>query len=126
MKSVLGLNKLLGNISRDPAQETGFSQLSAQTATQLLKFISFKITVVHELQPCDPNNRVNFCNWILQSVHDYEINSYYIFYHKASFNLHMKVNSKNSRYWSLYNLGLTSKVPLHNSKTGVWCDVILA
>lgn len=41
-----------------------------QTATKFLKLKSFKTIVVHELQPHDPPNRVNFCNWIPQAIHD--------------------------------------------------------
>jgi len=44
------------------AQETGVSKSSARSGTELLKLKPFKITVVHELQPHDSANRVNFCN----------------------------------------------------------------
>jgi hypothetical protein len=42
-------------------------------ASPLLGETAFKMTVVHELQPCDAANKVNFCTQILQSVHDGEI-----------------------------------------------------
>jgi hypothetical protein len=40
---------------------------------KLLKLQLYKVTVVHILQACDSARRINFCNWLLQSVHDGEV-----------------------------------------------------
>jgi hypothetical protein len=56
---------------------------------------------VHELQPRDPVSRVNFCNWMLQSIYDGEIDPNLIFFSdEAWFYLNGEVNTQNSRYWS--------------------------
>jgi hypothetical protein len=41
--------------------------------TKSLKLKPFKTATVHELQLHDLANRVNFCNWFLQSVNNAEI-----------------------------------------------------
>jgi hypothetical protein len=97
--------------------------LSAWTATKLLKLKPFKTTVVHELQPHDPANRVNYCKWILQSVHDSDINHHSILFSETWSQLHSEVHSQNSTYWSSHNQRQKNEVPLHNSKTGIWCSV---
>jgi hypothetical protein len=45
-----------------------------KTATKFLRLKPFKTTVVYELQPHDPTNRVNICKWNLQAVYDDEVN----------------------------------------------------
>jgi hypothetical protein len=57
------------------------SKSPAKTATKLLK--PFKVTAVHQLQPHDPANRVNFCKCILHSVHAVEIGPHLIFSDEA-------------------------------------------
>jgi hypothetical protein len=63
---------------RHLAQDTRVSKPSARTVTKPLKIKPCKTTVVHELQPHDGTNRVNICNWILQSVNVGEITSHLI------------------------------------------------
>jgi hypothetical protein len=48
------------------AQETGVSLGSAFTATKLIKFRPYKITVVHELKQPDYAARIRLCNWLMQ------------------------------------------------------------
>jgi biotin operon repressor len=55
------------------AQETGVSKSNVRRATQLLKLGSYKTTVIHALQPCDPASRVHFCSWFLQSLVEGEV-----------------------------------------------------
>jgi len=99
------------------AQETDVSKLSAWTATKLLKLKPFKTTVVHELQPRDSINRINFCEWILPSVHVGETDPYLIFlYNEAKFHLDGEVNSQKNRYWNSHNWRLIHEVPLHIQK----------
>jgi hypothetical protein len=47
------------------AQDIGISK-SAAIVMKLLKLWPYKLTVVHSLQPCDPDSRFNLCNWLLQ------------------------------------------------------------
>jgi hypothetical protein len=56
------------------AQETGVSKSRARRLTQLLKLRSYKTTVIHAFQLCDPAGRVHLCSWSLQSVIVAEIN----------------------------------------------------
>jgi len=65
------------------AQETRVSKSSAWTTTKLPVLKPFKTKVV----PCDPANRMNFCNWILQSVYDSEIDR-----HPKANNLQIKIS----------------------------------
>jgi hypothetical protein len=67
------------------AREAGVSKSLARNATKLLKLKPYKTRQdktrqVHELQPRDPASRVNFCNWMLQSIHDGEIDPNLIFF----------------------------------------------
>jgi hypothetical protein len=55
------------------------SRSVAQTVTKLLKLKPFETAGVRELQPHNPANRMNFCNWILKSDHDGEIDSHLMF-----------------------------------------------
>ena len=41
---------------------------SVQRATKLLKLKPYKIPVVQALHQPDPNNRLGFCNWVLEKV----------------------------------------------------------
>jgi hypothetical protein len=50
------------------------SKASAGRATQLLKFGSYKTTVIHALQLYDPASMVHFCSWFLNAVVEAEIN----------------------------------------------------
>jgi hypothetical protein len=52
------------------------SKSLVQTVTKLLKLKPFETAAVHELQPHDPANRIYFCNWILKSGRDGEIDSH--------------------------------------------------
>jgi hypothetical protein len=55
---------------RHLAQETGVSLGSPFTATKLIKFRLYKITVVPELKQPDYAAKIRFCNWLLQNVHN--------------------------------------------------------
>jgi hypothetical protein len=99
----MGLARLehtLWKFLRCLAQETRLSKSSAQTVTLLLQLKTFKTTVVHEFQPCDPAKRANFGNWSHQLVHDELSPLLVLFPNKALFHIHGEVNSQNSRYWS--------------------------
>jgi hypothetical protein len=55
----------------------GISKLSAALATNV-KIRLFKATVVHALQQRDPASGSHFCNWVLQSVRDGEVDPYFL------------------------------------------------
>jgi hypothetical protein len=86
------------------AQNTGILELSAQIPTKLLKLKPLKTTVVHEMQACGTANKVNFYIWILQSVHESQVDPHLIFLSdEASFHLHSEVNSQTSKYGISHN-----------------------
>jgi hypothetical protein len=80
------------------AQETGISKSSRAKATKLLQLRPYKATVVHALQPRDSANKINFCNWLMQTISD-----------ETWFHLHGHVSSQNNRYRSFFH-----EVPLHD------------
>jgi hypothetical protein len=91
------------------AQETEVSKSSASREIQLLKLRLYKIEI-HTLQPCNPANRVHFCNWFLQSVIKGEIDPQLTFSsNEAWFHLQGYINTQNNRYWNSKNPHLTMK-----------------
>ncbi|PSN43843.1 hypothetical protein C0J52_11885 [Blattella germanica] len=75
---------------------------------------------MHKLWPRDDEKRLQFCNWILQSIVDPHL---IIFSNEARFHLRGHVASQNNRYWSTENPHLIHDVPLHDEKNGVLCAV---
>jgi hypothetical protein len=91
---------------------------------QLLKLRPYKTTVIHALQPCNPDSRIHFCSWFLQSVIEGEIDPQLTFFSdEAQFHLQGYINMQNNHHWSSQNPYLTHKVPLHPVKVGVRCAV---
>jgi hypothetical protein len=86
------------------AQETGVSLGSAFTATKLIKFRPYKITVVHD-GIMDPQ--------LLFMIDE------------AWFHVSGHVNARNVRMWSDDNLHAIHQVPLHSEKVGAWCALSL-
>ena len=90
----------------------------------MLHFYPYRVTVVHRLTPGDPATRVNYCEWIMQSVHDGTVDpSQLIMTDEAWFHLSGYVHSQNSRYWDIENPHVIHEAPLHDQKVGVWCAV---
>ncbi|PNF37420.1 hypothetical protein B7P43_G16027 [Cryptotermes secundus] len=99
------------------AQETGVSLGSARTATKLIKFRPYKVTVVHELKEPDHAARIRFCNWLLQNVHDGIVDPQLLFMtDEAWFHVGGHVNAQNVRIWSNENPHAIQQVPLHSEK----------
>ena len=68
---------------------------SVQRATKLLKLKSYEIPVVHALHQPDPNKRLRFCDWVLETVNFGELDAKEIFFSdEAWFYLHGQVCSK--------------------------------
>jgi hypothetical protein len=106
------------------AQESEVSESSARMATQFLKLIPYKTTLIHALQPCDPASRVHFCNWFLQSVIEGEIDLQLTFFSdEAWFHLQGYINMQKNRCWGSQNPHITHKVLFHQVKVCVWCAV---
>ncbi|XP_069695687.1 uncharacterized protein [Periplaneta americana] len=108
------------------AQEAGVSRSSAFNARKLLKFnpYRYKVTELHALEPGDAHRRISFCSWFLQSVNDGHLDPQLVmFSDEAWFHLHGRVNTENSRYWSVDNPRLTHESPKHDPKVGVWCVI---
>jgi hypothetical protein len=104
-----------------PAQDTGVSESSARTKTQLLKLRSYKTTLIHALQPRDPAIMIHFCSWFLQSVAEDEIDPQLtLVSDEAWFHLQIYINTQINRYLNSLNLQLTHEVPPHPVKVGVW------
>lgn len=89
-------------------------------ANQDLNLFPYKIHLVHELQPGDPERRIMFANWFL-SIPGIEK----IFYgsDEAYFHLNGAVNNHNFRIWSDSNPHLVQEQPLKPDKILVWCAV---
>jgi hypothetical protein len=82
------------------AQETGVSLGSALTATKLIKFRPYKITVVHELKQPAFSVIIRFCNWLLQNVHHGIVDPQLLFMtDEAWFHVSGHVNAQNVRIW---------------------------
>ncbi|MCL2869073.1 MAG: hypothetical protein FWF27_06540, partial [Candidatus Bathyarchaeota archaeon] len=56
--------------SRGLAEECSMSKRSVLRGLKMLKFFPYKVSVAHRLNDTDPAVHVNFCRWMLQSVHD--------------------------------------------------------
>jgi hypothetical protein len=106
------------------AQETGVSTSSARRATQWLKLRPYTTAVIHALQPRDPDSRVHFSSWFLQSTVAGEVNLHFTFFSDEAWcHLQGYINMQNNRYWSSQNPHLTQEVLLHPVKVGVWYTV---
>jgi hypothetical protein len=100
------------------------SRLRTRSATQLLKLIPSKTTVIHAMQPRDPTRRVYFCSWFLQFVAEGELDPQLTFFpDEARFRLQRYKTTQNNRYWSSRNPYLTQEVPLHPVEVGIWSAV---
>jgi hypothetical protein len=64
----------------------------------------YKITVVPDIKPVDYEERVRFCNWFINHVHDRLLDPKLTFFtDEPNFNLSGYINSQN-KYWS--NIGV--------------------
>jgi hypothetical protein len=104
------------------AQVTGESKSSARMATQLVKLTPYKTIVIHALQPHNPDSRVHFCSWFLQSVVKGQIDPQLTFSSDAAcFHLQGYTNMQNNCYWCPQNPHITHEIPLRRVKAGVCC-----
>ncbi|PSN47189.1 hypothetical protein C0J52_07875, partial [Blattella germanica] len=106
-------------------QQVGVSTSSVWNATKLLKFKPYTIGRVHKHFETDYGQRLQFCNWYLQSMNDGCLDPQTLFCtDEAWFHLSGFMNSQNQRHWA-------SKNPHHNivetrrheTKIAVWCAI---
>lgn len=80
---------------------------------------------MYELQPLRPACRVHFCNWILQSVRDVEIEpNLTSSSDEAWFHLHGGVDSHEQKTVDFIQSGTNTRgSTLHDAKIEVWCGM---
>ncbi len=88
---------------RRVSQQINVSYGTIRRATQQLKLKPYKIRVVHELQPGDPEKRQNYCCWFLNYSKPISKLDVIFFSDETWFCLTGYVNSQNNRYWSTVN-----------------------
>jgi hypothetical protein len=96
----------------------------ASNVTKLIKFRPYRVRVVNDLTPVYTPQRIWFCNWMLQNVHDWLIDLQLLFItDEAYFHWSGYVNSQNTWIWSDEKPHAVHPIPLHYIKIGVWCAV---
>jgi hypothetical protein len=89
-----------------------------------LRLYPYKIQLVQTLMPNDYSERIQFSQWLLQSVSE---NSSFIenlfMSDEAHFTLSGCVNKQNCRFWASTNPHLLHESPLHSEKVTVWCAI---
>ncbi len=89
---------------RRAQQQLNVSYSSLQRVTHILKLIPYKLSVVHELKPDDPAERVNFCRWFQKCIAKrIDVLDTTFFSDEAWFCLSGYVNTQNTCYWSFTN-----------------------
>lgn len=87
-----------------------------------LKFHPYKMQIVQHLKPQDYNNRVRFCEQMLNVIEQDEDRIHNLWMSdEAHFHLSGFVNKQNFRYWSESNPKNLHEKPLHSPKVTVWC-----
>lgn len=78
--------------------------------------------VVHAYKEHDLAARIHFCNQILRSIHNGEVDRHLMFFsYEACILLRREMNSQNSQYWSVENPGLMNELLFHDKKIGFRC-----
>lgn len=112
-----------GTSIRRLSNQSGLSVGTVQTVVRSrLGLYPYKISVVPELDPNDPEQRKKYCQWFLTMVplNGDGLDDWY-FSDEAWFHLDGYVNSQNSRIWASVNPHVFSERSLHAQKIGVWC-----
>lgn len=119
-------------MENDP--QTSLRQLSQQinlsmgTCHRLLRkdanLYPYRFTSVQELLPLDIPQRLNFCQWFLDTFgNNGDVLQMSFFTDEAWFYKQGYVNSQNMRMWSGNNPHQVVEAPLHPEKVGVWAAV---
>jgi hypothetical protein len=68
---------------------------------------------VHELEPPDASQKIEFCNWILKNVHNELLDPWLLFITDAAyFHLSSHVNPQTTQILSDENLHAVHQIPL--------------
>lgn len=87
-----------------------------------LKLYPYRLTAVQELLPVDPPQRLEFCQWFVNTFSGTSYSSLEksFFTDESWFTLTGYVNSQNMRTWSSENPHIFLETSLHPVKIGVW------
>ena len=85
-----------------------------------LTFQPYKIMTVQQLNPRDYQQRLSFCQTMLNVFEENE-DLTQIMSDEAHFYLNGTVNKQNFRYWASENSHKLHQRPLHSPKVTVWC-----
>ena len=108
---------------RQHSTELGISQSTMQRILHKdLVFQPYKIMTVQQLNPGDYQQRLSFCQTMLDMFEENE-NLTLTMSDEAHFHLNGTVNKQNFRYWASENPRELHQRPLHSPKVTVWCGM---
>lgn len=88
-----------------------------------LRMHPYKVSVVQQLYPQDFNQRVQYCEWFNQHLHNNNLLDVTFFTDEAWVHLSGYVNSQNYRTWGTENPHVFVETTLHPQKIGIWVAV---
>lgn len=107
-------------------RRTKDSGISAATIYRILKenkFYPYRMSLLQNLMPTDPLQRLNFCNWIQNQRQNIHRNI--LFTDECTFKSDAEVNTWNCRFWSPVNPHWVREIDhQHVWKVNVWCGII--
>jgi hypothetical protein len=87
-----------------------------------LHLFPYRLTAVQELHVNDLPQRLNYCQWFLNTIPD-DVLEKTFFTDEAYFHLSGYVNSQNMRMWSSQNPHFFTEAPHYPQKIGVWAAI---
>ncbi|CAF3819615.1 unnamed protein product [Rotaria sp. Silwood1] len=106
---------------RRAALELGISRRSLQRLMQDLNLKPYKPRLLQALNEDDPNRRLEFCEWILNSTQeDPTLLDRILWTDEATFQINGRVNRHNSVYWSDTNPHFIIEQELNVSQAMAW------
>ena len=106
---------------RRASLELGLSRSSLQRLMQDLNLRPYKPRLLHALNEDDPDRRMEFCEWILNSTQeDPTLLDRILWTDEAIFQINGRVNRHNCVYWSDTNPHLIIEQELHVPQVVVW------
>lgn len=112
--------------TRQISQGAGISQTSVCRILKRHKFHPFHISLHQELHDNDFQNRITFCQWALQKIHENRIFfRHVLFSDESTFTNHGEINRHNMHYWSVDNPHWIRQVERQRPwSVNVWCGII--
>jgi hypothetical protein len=126
--------EVIGNVQQimEDSPTTSIRHLSQQidlsvgTCQKILKedlhLFPYRLTAVQELHVNDLPQRLNYCQWFLNTIAD-DVLEKTFFTDEAYFHLSGYVNSQNMRMWSSQNPHFFTEAPHYPQKIGVWAAI---